>query len=446
MEDFRELGKKYLGKNKKRSFLSALGCFIVAAVLFMFLNTMCCWIDKSRMDARQANDYDIVILTEDRNKIEKIANEDFVKSSYLGKEYSWLQEDEDDTVYSNVLHINVKTKILMKYYANYITKNFDVETKLNEDLAWTYFQDDGGAGYLIILFGLFIAFVMAIIGVGLLRNNISMSALERVKDYGDLRCIGATKKQIKAIVLRETLFIETIGIVAGIFAGFLLSIPICLSDKRQYPIGFHIIPVILVVLVFYFDMYFSVNDGLKKVLSVSPSEAVRGNYRIKARGIKRRSSGIWGLIFGIEGDYAYKNIKRNNGRFIKTVLSMVFGMIILIVVSGWMGAFFKFLNNQNKIYGQYQHYIEYDGPGSIDSYDEQKVDLYSTEALETICSAKGIENPKYVYKDNLYTAENGWVYNHINEEYNTNTFELLDGFGHDASLYTDEGMNKQIEK
>ena len=123
MEDFRELGKKYLGKNKKKSFLSTLGCFIVAAVLFMFLNTMCCWIDKSRMDARQANDYDIVIITEDRNKIEKIANEDFVKSSYLGKEYSWLQEDEDDTVYSNVLHINVKTKILMKYYANYITKN-----------------------------------------------------------------------------------------------------------------------------------------------------------------------------------------------------------------------------------------------------------------------------------------------------------------------------------
>ncbi|MBR6402087.1 MAG: ABC transporter permease [Eubacterium sp.] len=426
MEDYRQLGTKYLSQNKKRSIITVLGCFIVAAGLYMFLNSMFCWVEKWRMDARKVNDSEISVLTEDKEIIEKIINEDFVSSSYLGKAYSWSEHDEANTVYSNVLHINVKEKFLIKYYSKYISKTYGVETKLNEDLAWTYCQDNEGTGYLVLLGGFFIAYILAIIGVGVLRNNISISALARVKDYGDLRCIGATKKQLKCIVFREAFLLETVGIIAGIFVGFILSIPICLSPARQYPVGFHIIPVLFVVIAFYCDMFFAVDDGLKKVLSVSPSEAVRGNYRIKAKGVKRRSSGIWGLIFGVEGDYAYKNIKRNNGRFIKTIMAMVFGMIIVIVVCGWMSAFFKFYNNQNKIFGHYQQYIVYHGPGSVDSYEEQRADLYSPEALKTISNAKGVEDTKFIYMDTVFTSEDRWIYKNINKVYNDFTVE-----GHD---------------
>ena len=291
MEDYRELGSKYLSVNKKRSFITVIGCFIVAAGLFMFLNTLVCWVEKCRIDARKDEDYEIVILTDDKDIIEKVANEDFIASAYLGKVYSWNGES-DDLIYANALHINVKEKLLINYYSKYITKTYGVETELNDLLSWTYCQDNEGIGYLMILFCLLIAFVLAIIGVGVLRNNISISAMERVKDYGNLRCIGATKKQIKKIVYRESVVLETIGIIAGIGAGFLLSIPVCTNPKRLYPVGFHILPVIFLLIAFYGDMYFAVDDGLKKVLAVSPSEAVRGTYRMKAEKIKRIISGI----------------------------------------------------------------------------------------------------------------------------------------------------------
>ena len=320
MEDYRVLGSRYLTTNKKRSLITVIGCFIVAAGLFMLLNCLACWVEKCREDARKDDDCEIVILTDDKDIIEKITNEEFVTSAYLGKAYSW-QDDDTEEIYANTLHINVKEKFLINHYSKYIKKTYGVETELNDLLAWTYCQDNEGIGYLMILFGILISFILAIIGVGVLRNNISISAMERVKDYGNLRCIGATKKQIKQIVYRESIFLETIGIAAGIIAGFLLSIPVCISPKRQYPIGFHILPVVFLLIAFYGDMYFAVDDGLKKVLSVSPSEAVKGNYRIKARKVKIRRSGIWSILFGVEGDYAYKNIKRNKSMEIKENLN-----------------------------------------------------------------------------------------------------------------------------
>ena len=421
MEDYRELGTRYLHTNKKRSFITVLGCFIVAAGLFAFLNSMVCWVEKCRIDARKDDDCEIVILTQDKDTIEKIVNEDFVTSAYLGKAYSWTV-DSDDEVYANALHINVREKYLIAHYANYITKTYCVDTELNDLLAWTYCQDGDGIGYLMILFGLLIAFVLAIIGVGVLRNNISISAMERVKDYGNLRCIGATKKQLKAIVYRESMFLETVGIVAGIAAGFLISIPICNSPKRQYPIGFHILPVILLLIAFYGDMYFAVGDGLKKVLQVSPVEAVRGTYRIKNKSIKRRSSGIWRLLFGVEGDYAYKNIKRNNGRFIKTVMAMVFGMAVVMVVGGVTGVIYKFYKDLDEMYGYYQQFIEND-TNSISSNDEMRMDLYSPGALKKISGSKGISDTKFMYQSTLYTAEDRWVYKRMNKKYLEDTYE-----------------------
>ena len=437
METYKDLGSKYLKQNKRRSFITVLGCFIVSTILFMFLNSMVCWVENCREEAREEDDFEILVLTDDKDTIEAVVNEDFVSSAYLGKAYSYQTEEEASGVYANALHINVKQKLLINHYSKYIKKTYNVDVELNDLLAWTYCQDNEGVGYLMLLGGLLISFILAIIGVGVLRNNISISAMERVKDYGNLRCIGATKKQIRAIVYRESMALETLGIVAGVATGFPLSVMICNSEKRQYPLGFHIIPVILLLIAFYGDMYFAVSDGLKKVLAVSPAEAVRGNYRIKAKKIKRRRGGIWKLLFGVEGDYAYKNIKRNNGNFLKTVGALTFGMIIVIVVGGVLLVFYEFYSRTNKMMGYYQQYIACN-TNNIFSHEEQKMDLYSPKALKTISEAKGIESPKYMYEDTLYTAENCFIFNNLNETYGGDSIE--------GSIYIRAGNNLPAEE
>ena len=439
MEDFRELGNRYLKQNKKRSFITVLGCMIVAMLLFVFLNCISNWVDRERAEVRKTDDFEILILTDDREKIEAIVNEDFVRSAYMGKAYSWTPseyvEDPEDPgkeeeyiLYANALHINVKEVVLVKYYNKYIQKTYDVHTELNNDVLWTYMMDENGSGGIFILGGLFIAYIFAIIGVGIVRNSVQLSALERIKDYGNLRCIGATKKQIRAIVLRESFILESIGIAGGVILGYLISIPICMS--RELPADFHFIPIFLLAIAFYGDMYFAIGDGIKPVLKVNPIEAVKGNFRIKIKKNKVRNSGIWKLMFGIEGDYAYKNIKRNNGRFIKTVLAMSFGLGTVVVIGGILGVLMMFLKDSSKNYGYYQQYIQA-RTMTVDTSDEMKAQLYSADALKKISKAKGIDAIKYSYRDTVFVTENEWLYSHLNEDYKIKAMDSLvyDAFG-----------------
>ena len=410
MENFKELGNKYLAQNQRRSLLTVLGCMIVAAVLFAFMNTACDWIVLSREEARKEGDYEIVILSDDKDALENIVNEDFVRTAYFGKEY--YQEEEKE--YGNALHINVDNVLLVKKYNSYIQETYNVNTLLNVQVLWTYCLDDSGLGFLLIAGGLFIAYIFAIIGIGIIRNSIQISALERIKDYGNLRCIGATKKQIKAIVFRESFILESIGIAFGILLGFIVSIPIAIS--QGFPVGFHIIPVLLIVIAFNFDLYFAIGDGVKKVLSVSPVEAVKGSYRIRNRKLRRRNSGIWGKIFGVEGDYAYKNIRRNTGRFLKTTGAMAFGLGTVVVIGSVMVLFIKGIKSTSKEYGYYQQYVQA-YTMCTDSIDELKAQLNSPESIKKIKAARGVEDMKYIYHDTIYTSENSWLHDHLDENY-----------------------------
>ncbi len=78
METYKDLGSKYLKQNRRRSFITVLGCFIVSTVLFMFLNSMVCWVENCREEAREEDDFEILVLTDDKDTIEAIVNEDFV--------------------------------------------------------------------------------------------------------------------------------------------------------------------------------------------------------------------------------------------------------------------------------------------------------------------------------------------------------------------------------
>lgn len=67
---------------------------------------------------------------------------------------------------------------------------------------------------------LFIALVVS--GLGLL-NTILMATLERQKEFGYLRCVGAQPFHVMKLVVLETLLICFLGIVSGIIGGLVLS-------------------------------------------------------------------------------------------------------------------------------------------------------------------------------------------------------------------------------
>lgn len=79
-----------------------------------------------------------------------------------------------------------------------IEQTYGVKAQLNQQLASYYLQGDtGNDTYIILLMFLLLSFVIAVIGVGIIRTTIQLNTMEQIKDYGILRCIGATQGQLK---------------------------------------------------------------------------------------------------------------------------------------------------------------------------------------------------------------------------------------------------------
>ena len=414
MENYADISKKYLLKNKKRTILTIIGCALVAAILYAGLNSFNNWLLKQRADIRNEADWEILVYNDDKDTAEAIVNEDFVRSAKMGSAYSdayyWLHE----TVTSNSLYLNVNNIRKVKKYGEYLHDRYGVEIAYNEYLLDTYLIDYTSEMWIAFVLCIFISYIFAIIGIGIIRNSISISAIERLRDYGEMRCIGATKRQIKSIVFRESLIQESIGVAIGIAVGYPISVLLCYSHHLK--MGFNIIPALMIIVCFFFDLYFVVNESCKKVISIQPVDAVRGNYRVKLGKTRKTHSGLWGLIFGVEGDYAYKNVKRNRLRFVKTIAAIAFGIAAVTVVGSTVGYLTEYVKENDIMYGYYQEYEE----GAVYPYntkEEVKASLYSADELRNIQKFKGVKDIGYLYKSIMYMEDAAELYDRMLDQY-----------------------------
>ena len=71
----------------------------------------------------------------------------------------------------------------------------------------------------VLLLGLLIAFMSVMV----ISNIFVASANKRIQEFGILKCVGGTRKQIKASVLYESLWLCLIGIPLGLLFGTLIG-------------------------------------------------------------------------------------------------------------------------------------------------------------------------------------------------------------------------------
>jgi ABC-type lipoprotein release transport system permease subunit len=71
------------------------------------------------------------------------------------------------------------------------------------------------------LIGIILAVVAIVIGIGVM-NTVLMSIIERTKEFGILKAVGITPRQLIKLVLLETFFLDLIGILAGTALGLWL--------------------------------------------------------------------------------------------------------------------------------------------------------------------------------------------------------------------------------
>ncbi len=416
MNDYKQLAVRYLKHNKKRTFLTIFGVAISAMILFAFLNAMLSLYFTKRDDLQETVKYEAIVLCEDDGVRGEIAREPFVVES---KETIVELSAEEGGGAVKALYVSFGRPYLTSRYLNELAEKYGVDYQLTE-LAIYYFAEEGlGIFGIIGLAVLLVAYIFAIFSVSVVRNSIQLISLEQIRDYGVLRCVGSTKKQLKSVVFWMGFLLELSGILVGSIWGFLLYLPIAIKGKLD--IGFHVIVIPVILAVFMFDLYFVMQENCRFVNRLTPVAAVRGEFKINKSKIRARRKGVAGMLLGVEGDYAMKNLKRNPSRMWKTIGIMSMGIMMVTIAISLYLTICNCVLGDAKQYGWYQisDYVTWEpGLGAFEVLEDSLLDSNSVNVLQ---NDECVTEYKPLYETNIYFANVLELYEHMTPEYALDT-------------------------
>ncbi len=273
-------------------------------------------------------------------------------------------------VTANIL--GVDASLFEKYYTGTATKN-EFDTYIQEEAEKEKYKYDinsylidletdplalSSTGGLAIVAGIVIGIII-LTSVFCIKNSFDISITEKIKQYGMLKSIGATKKQIKRNVFYEATILGCIGIPLGIILGLIASIILIVISnyflKDSLAIGmnlhfsFSVIAIFLAIVLGVITIYASAFRSAKRASIISPIDSIRNSANIKINAKKIKSPKIIKKIFGVGGEISFKNLKRNKKKYRTTVISIVVSVFVFIALSSFMSLAFLEVENELNI-------------------------------------------------------------------------------------------------
>lgn len=190
------------------------------------------------------------------------------------------------------------------------------------------------------------AILLALIMVGsvsLIYNSFSISVSERRKQFGLLSGAGATSRQLRHSVFFEALVVGGIGIPLGVLAGiagigvtiyFLRDSLASLVSRGGSDVPFTLIvpllAVVIAVVVALITILISAYIPARRTAKMSAMDVIRQTEDIKLTAKQVKTSRLTRKLFGLEGDFASKNLKRNRRRYRSTVISLFISVVLFV--------------------------------------------------------------------------------------------------------------------
>ena len=184
--------------------------------------------------------------------------------------------------------------------------------------------------------------------IALIYNAFSISVAERTKQFGLLSSVGATKKQLRRMVISEALMVSAVGIPLGILAGVggIGITLIFVGNKFQALVGYPIplklsvstLSLVIAVVIALLTVLISAIVPSKRATKVSAIEAIRQSKDINAKIKKVRTSKLIYKIFGLPGMLANKYYKRSRKKYRATVLSLFMSVVLFVSAAAFTNA------------------------------------------------------------------------------------------------------------
>lgn len=195
--------------------------------------------------------------------------------------------------------------------------------------------------------------------VSLIYNAFSISVSERTRQFGILKSVGATKRQMRHSVIYEGMLLGIIGIPVGIGAGILgmfitfkltgKFFGMMLVNKIDVVFGLHVTwqALVAAAVICFVTVMISANIPAVRAARKPAIEAIRQTGDVSIRKNKIKTSKLTYRLFGFEGMLASKNFKRNRRKYRATVLSLFMSIVLFISASGFCNYLMKGIDVTN---------------------------------------------------------------------------------------------------
>ncbi len=236
--------------------------------------------------------------------------------------------------------------------------------------------------------------------ISLIYNAFSISISERTKQFGLLKSVGATKKQIMNSVFFEALVLSGIGIPLGILLGitgigltFIFAKDILNSlwaggTKSELILRVSPGALLIAAALGLITVLISAYIPARKAAKVSAIDSIRLTDDIRIRPGKVKTSRITYKLFGFDGMLASKNFKRNKRKYRATVVSLFMSVVLFISASSFTSYLKK---GTSQVFEEMKYDISY--------YLTPDQELNPDEVRTLLSSVEGVNASSYEYSD-----------------------------------------------
>lgn len=262
-----------------------------------------------------------------------------------------------------------------------------------------------------------ISLLVIIFSVLVIYNIFQVGITQKILEYGKIKALGASKKQLKSIIFKEGMYLVIIGVPIGEFFGFLIVNTIfqwiigqseMINKISMEPISLFSIPIILVVAFLSFvTVWIALKRPMKIVSSVSTVEAIRYQESTgKKKSLRKGKANV------NVRNLMLANLAGNKRRTCTTILTMGLSCVLFVVMANFVGNMDEEYDARTYV-EKGQFFIELDYFMNDTGYPENNlVNILKNNPLNegTIEKMRGIDGVTNVYTRKILiinTKENG---------------------------------------
>ena len=254
----------------------------------------------------------------------------WLDKSYIEEKLEgYIPADENDYIgtWSGSINFSNSSNIESKIQDVITESGFSLD-EIDYGVNWAYVGGGEGFDLATILGGGLALAVIVFCGFLMISNVFLISISSDIRNFGLLKTIGTTGRQIKRIILNQAIILCCIGIPIGLGFGYLIGVlltPVVLSIISTNVVAISANPLIFIISLLFtaLTVFISISKPAKIASKVSPIEALRSTDSSNSR--KKKKNGIKVNIRKM----AFANVTRNKKKAVMVTISLALSLIII---------------------------------------------------------------------------------------------------------------------